>query len=315
MKKINNISLSQLLIMNKDNEIIYEILLDDGYGELITEEQGVSKEVQEAADFYLPKIQELFVPNIEERTFEIDDANRDFTTYNLICREKLFGIVSKIICHIYNFKDFEEFTKLCNTMLHHNYFDLNNYNIEVTLVSINKNVINKYSYETICHEFLHAYQESKLNTPSNSILYNTAKHIYDNTKFGDSLNSLATLILWFHNKEINANMQPFYKQLKMNGIKEPNVHKQTRVYQEYMQLLEYHYNNAFTNYSPYYTANVKHYFKMAIQKLQKYIDNQKKVLFRKIRQIEDYYLTECRNIEIINEINSHNHHWLGKFIL
>lgn len=133
--------------------------------------------------------------------------------------EALFGLVFKIHVEIFFFKDKESVRKYYLDFDLGGEFDKNNMEIDVKTYGIGDEIDFENLKGTLFHELKHAYQESLYNTaPSIPNIFQIATYIISNDAYSKShgLYEISRIIYYFSKKEIDANIESLYQEIKEN---------------------------------------------------------------------------------------------------
>lgn len=205
---------------------------DDLYEMKLLEELSVSPEVssmtEKLYDDLLPIFKEkrdrrnpTMYGNIFSRSYNIDiDYSND----------KIFGLVNKITYLIYDMKSYDEVDAYYHQMFFRSGYDnddKNNIFIYATILSYNGEIDKQYFVRILSHELMHAFQDSKILYFQTSNLYQKATNISLFTK-NENIRNLGYLIYLLDKREIDANMQSIYNEMKTKNLetyKESSTYK------------------------------------------------------------------------------------------
>lgn len=205
---------------------------DDLYEMKLLEELSVSPEVSSMTEKLYNDLLPIFKEKRDRRN-PMMYGNIFSRSYNIdidYSNDKIFGLVNKITYLIYDMKSYDEVDAYYHKMFFRSGYDnddKNNIFIYATVLSYNGEIDKQYFVRIISHELMHAFQDSKILYFQTSNLYQKATNISLFTK-NENIRNLGYLIYLLDKREIDANMQSIYNEMKTKNLetyKESSVYK------------------------------------------------------------------------------------------
>ena len=231
---------------------------------MIVETQSVSTIVQSKAEeifnIYLEKYNSYNWQWIPTKIGVLPFNGEKFV-YNV------FGEDIIIIIGIYNWFSEEDFKKYFGT-INISYFNHTKQQLVITGYAINGVLDENHVKTILTHELMHIYQDKQKNGVSNDKLNNIYKiavnkygKTYDKTEF-----LLSELIYKTSKKEVDANVNMFYKELCERNIQNLEQAYDLYSYKQVINLCK-SYNNLFVNSDDYKIYNVYEISDFQLKKL------------------------------------------------
>ena len=135
--------------------------------------------------------------------------------YEIKLQTPIFGIINRIYCQIYFFKDKEEIRQTWNSFNYGGTCSIEDKTIYLIGYGIGKEIQTDFLSGLLFHELKHVYQESLYKSKELPYIFKVASNIVDGKiEVTDSLvKNISYLLYFFNRNEINANMESIYQYL------------------------------------------------------------------------------------------------------
>lgn len=256
--------------------------------QLIFEELSISNEVNDKTN----EIKELILNELDK--VEINNYNMFQIPTKFIeieLKQPIFDICNKIHVLVYYFKDKTEYINNYNRLDIGGEFSITETCLKLKIVAIDNVINNKMLISMLKHELHHIFQENLIHDNGHlSDLYQKALYVITNyLKFPIFINRLAKIIYFLDKKEIDANMQSYYQELKreQGNTERNNILRQYEIVtSDFEQFKELCLDEE-------YRKEVLETFGVDSRKLRKYIENMISYFNTTKSKVLTKYTKEC----------------------
>lgn len=135
--------------------------------------------------------------------------------YEIKLQTPIFGLINRIYCQIYFFKDKEEIRQTWDSFNYGGTCSVENKTIYLIGYGVGKEIQTDFLSGLLYHELKHAYQESLYKSKELPYIFKIASNIVDGKiEVNNGLvNHISYLLYFFNRNEINANMESIYQYL------------------------------------------------------------------------------------------------------